>query len=63
MSDVGRCFFPFNLKTENINAVIFVFIVVLGKLGHDAMLFTKNDFILYYSWAIFDTVDFKLILV
>lgn len=36
----------------------FIFdIIVLGILGHGAMLFTKIDLILYYSWAILDTVD------
>lgn len=37
--------------------------VLLGILGHGAMLFAKIGLILYYSWAILDTVDFKLNLV
>lgn len=42
---------------------IFDIIVLLRILGHGAMLFTKIDLILFYSWAILDTVDFKLNLV
>lgn len=43
--------------------LIFDIIVLLGILGHGAMLFTKIDLILYYSWAILDFVHFKLNLV
>lgn len=40
--------------------LIFDIIVLLGILGHGAMLFTKINLILYYSRAILDTVHFKL---
>lgn len=42
---------------------IFDIIVLLGILGQGAMLFAKIDLILYYSWAVLNTVHFKLKLV
>lgn len=42
---------------------IYDIFVLLGILGHGAMLFTKIDLILYYSRAILDVVHFKLNLV
>lgn len=35
-------------------------LLLLGTLGHGAMLFTKIDLILCYLWAIFDIGHFQL---
>lgn len=49
--------FRFNLKISM--QFIFDIIVLHGILGHGAMVFTKIDLILYYSWTIVDIVHFK----
>lgn len=39
---------------------IICIIVLLGIVGHGAMLFASLDLILYYSWAFLDTGHSKL---
>lgn len=37
--------------------IIFDVVALIGILGHGAMLFTKIGLILYYAWAILDTLN------